>query len=204
MKYVWQKMKVMKGEKKMNNVYVDTMDPLKPVEGYPEFEPGKKVSLCPPWIEYFNKLECMFAEDPDVHLSKDGVARTFKMRVEDPVKAEALSELLPHELAFGGVEWKLQIIPGNLKHDRVSLLTAALKGNPHFQEVELPQGDGDRPFTYFVFDKDVAQYYNDDLGDAYGYRSLLYADLAKELFGADQGIRFCTDVFGRRVKVEDE
>ena len=186
---------VKKGIENMANVYVDTMDPLKPVEGYPEFEPGKKVSLCPPWIEYYNKLECMFGDDPDIHLSKDDDAREIRMLVEDPVKAEALSELLPQELSFGGVEWTLKIIPANLKHDRVSLLSAALKNNPHFQEVILPQGEGDRPFTYFIFDKYVAQYYNDDLGDAYGYRSLLYADLAKELFGTDQGIRFCTDVF---------
>ena len=40
-------------------------------------------------------------------------------------------------------------------------------------------------FTYVVFEKEVVQYWNDNLGDINGLRSTLYQDLAKEIFADD-------------------
>ena len=38
------------------------------------------------------------------------------------------------------------------------------------------------------------QYYNDDLGDAYGNCSTLWQDIARRLFEDVLGIFYCTDV----------
>ena len=48
-------------------------------------------------------------------------------------------------------------------------------------------------FNFVVFVPEVVQFYNDDLGDINGLCSTLYQDLAKDLFGEEAGIYFCTD-----------
>ena len=47
--------------------------------------------------------------------------------------------------------------------------------------------------TYIIFEKEVVQYFADDLGDLHGINSTLYQDLAKEIFGESSNIHFCTD-----------
>lgn len=50
-------------------------------------------------------------------------------------------------------------------------------------------------FTYVVFEKEVVQYWNDNLADYNGLTSTLYQDLAKEIFEDANldGVYFCTD-----------
>jgi hypothetical protein len=48
-----------------------------------------------------------------------------------------------------------------------------------------------------VFVPEVVQYYTDNLGDINGFRTTLYQELAKELFGDSElsrGVYFCTDI----------
>ena len=47
--------------------------------------------------------------------------------------------------------------------------------------------------NYVAFDPVVVQFFNDQLDDANGLKSTLYADIAKEVFGMQDGIFFCTD-----------
>ena len=167
---------------------------------------ASETKLCPPWVEYYNKLKCMFDADPEINLTIDKDHQRIVIRVDNGTKAEALRELLPYELTFGNVEWALDIVLRNGERSRKNLLLDALHGNPNFRGIVTPMADTIRPFTFFVFARKVAQYYNDDIGDVYGNRSLLYSDLAKELFGSDQkdGIRFCTDVFDDECDSDDE
>lgn len=155
----------------------------------------QQIELCPPWVEYFNKLECMFGADPDIKLMQNFDDQEIKMYVNGTDKAAALEKLLPDEIRFGTSVWHLIVVPANTAEDVVDLLDMALKGNPNYCGVAGSHEVIERPFTYLMFRKKVAQYYNDDLGDPNGYRSLLYADLAKELFQTDYpGLRFCTSV----------
>ena len=171
------------------NINLDTLEPLKTVE-------EEKTSLCPPWVEYFNKLKCMFGDDPDIHMEQQ-FNGNIMLIVNDMVKMEALSKLLPGEKAFGNKVCKIMVTRVNEETSPLALLRRALAGNPHFVRTVRPDGMLDRPFNFIVFEKGVAQYYNDNLGDVKGCRSLLYSDLASEIFGdavTDPTIRFCTDV----------
>ena len=47
--------------------------------------------------------------------------------------------------------------------------------------------------NYIAFDPIVVQFFNDQLDDINGLKTTLYADIAKEVFGQQDGIYFCTD-----------
>jgi hypothetical protein len=57
-----------------------------------------------------------------------------------------------------------------------------------------------------VFVPKVVQYYTDNLGDINGFRTTLYQELAKELFGESEltrGVYFCTDIIDEDDDVVD-
>lgn len=152
-------------------------------------------SLCPPWVEYFNKLNCLFGDDPEIKLEQDFDKREIRMYIESTDKAQALGKLLPGGFSYGTERWHLAIIPANeTRQNPRDLLLTALEGNPNFCGIiDYKQDAIDRPFVYMMFAKKVAQYYNDNLEDANGMRSTLYSKLAKELFlPYDPTIKFCT------------
>ena len=45
-----------------------------------------------------------------------------------------------------------------------------------------------------VFQNKVVQYFSDNMQDINGFTSTLYQEIAKELFGVDGGLYFCTDL----------
>ena len=156
----------------------------------------EKVSMVSPWMDYVKKLEAFFQKDDAVKIEFiDGEAREVKVYVEGGRKAEALEKLLPKSIDFGNVTVKVTVVPANLEESKAALFRAAFEGNDavNFIETVTPPFSSNS-FTYVVFEKDVVQYWNDNLGDFYGLSSTLYQDLAKEIFnGNDDGIYFCTD-----------
>ena len=160
---------------------------------------GEKVGLSSPWMTFYHKLEAFFQKDPGVRLEFiDGEDREIKIYVEGSAKAEALTELLPMEKVFGNVVVKITVIPANVKQSKISLFRAALEGNDALSYIETitPQFSTNS-FNYVVFNKEVVQYFNDNLGDINGVNSTLYQDLAKEIFGDEQdlgNVYFCTDI----------
>lgn len=44
-----------------------------------------------------------------------------------------------------------------------------------------------------LFKKEVVQYFTDNLGDYNGYRSTLYENIARDIFGDIVGVFFCTN-----------
>lgn len=154
----------------------------------------KKVNLVTPWGEYFNQLEAFFKEDDGVRVEYDNEAMAIKIYVEGDAKADALSKLLPTSKKFGNVEVKVNIIPANsLDTSRISLFRRALEGNKAVADIETVYGVSSNDFSFVIFEPEVVQYYNDDLSDFNGICSTLYQDLAKELFGENEGVYFCTD-----------
>lgn len=157
----------------------------------------KKLALSAPWVTFAREVGAMFDDDPAIRVEYDDENVEVKLYVEGVKKAEAISQLLPVEKAFGGVKLKITVIPANEQFSvdkQKQLFLDAFEGNPVFEAAVTAEGIFSNPITYVVFRKRVVQYYNDDLGDINGIRSTLYQDIAKNIFeGQVQGTYFCTD-----------
>lgn len=155
---------------------------------------GAKMS--PPWISYWRKLVELFKGDPQVTVAYTYTVTTcpeVKVYVDNADKADAIAELLPSVKEFGNVTLKITVIPINVKAvSRVNLFRRAFDGNKNVTLI----ADADQALSnihYVIFKGDVVQYYDDNLGDAYGNRNTLYQDLAKDVFGETGGVFFCTE-----------
>ena len=155
-----------------------------------------KLGLVSSWVQYFRKLEAFFAEDPGVKVLLDNKNAAIKLLVEDGTKAVALEALLPDEMTFGNATVKVIVVPANpkLAAGKIDLVAEAFEGNGAVVGIYSIDRIFSNTMNYVVFKPKVVQYFNDDLSDAHGIRSTLYQDLAKELFGEDGGVFFCTDV----------
>ena len=160
-----------------------------------EYEMSEKVCLSAPWDLYEKKLRAMFGQDPDIEIEYDRDGMEIKLFVDDPDKAEAIEELLPAMVEFPGVSLKLTVVPGNGEAPAIALYNRAFSGNPAFHYAQRVQPEGtSNPADFVVFAKEVVQYYEDNPFSVGGMRSMLYQDLAKELFGEQGGVYFSTDV----------
>lgn len=152
------------------------------------------VGLSAPWNIYVHQLNAMFDPDPQIQVLYNEEAMEVKLLVEDSEKAEALSELLPEEQVFGNITLKVTVIPANEEvKDRAALFAKAFDGNPvlsYMKTFATPFGNQ----TYMVFQNKVVQYFSDNMQDINGFTSTLYQEIAKELFGVDGGLYFCTDL----------
>ena len=154
----------------------------------------EKVSLSSPWVLYYRKLQAFFEQDPEVEVKlEEQYEPAIHIYVDNAKKAEALEELLPEEMNFGNIKVPVIVIPSNNQTSKLDLLKIALEGNDAVVDIETIEGVFTNPISYIVFEKEVVQYYADDLGDLHGVNSTLYQDLAKEIFGNVSGVNFCTD-----------
>ena len=152
---------------------------------------GTKIAS--PWVQYVNALEAMFSKDKEVKIDYDNDNHVVCMRVDNPVKADAISKLLPESMTYGEVVLKINVVSANEEMTKKQLYEAAFNGNSAFKEAVPMEGVFTNPLLYIVFAKEVVQYYNDDLSDLHGYRSTLYQEIAKEIFKEHDGVLFCTD-----------
>lgn len=155
------------------------------------------MKLVSPWVEYYKKLDTFFKYDDDVNVVYDYDEQVIHIYVETNEKANALAMLLPTEKVFGKVVVKISVAPAN--EDKYDLpedvFAAAFAGNDALAYIQTVTGVFD--ITYVVFVPEVVQYYTDNLGDINGFRTTLYQELAKELFGDSElarGVYFCTDI----------
>lgn len=116
------------------------------------------------------------------------------MYVDNEAKADAISKLLPVEKAFGNVVLKITIIPANHPLNKMRLFQEAFAGNPALSYTETVDGIFSNSINYIVFKNKVVQFFNDDISDINGLCSTLYQDIAKEVFGSEEGFFFCTDL----------
>lgn len=159
----------------------------------------KKIKMAAPWIIYANQIEAMFKEDKDIDFNfDDGEEKIITLRVAGTEKANALAQLLPNEQKFGNIIVKINVIPANAVGNKsINLFQKAFKDNPAVSEittVETLWG----PLSFIVFKPKVVQYYNDAMYDLNGICTTIYQDLAKEIFGINDGIFYCTE----KIKIE--
>lgn len=153
------------------------------------------VKLSAPWITYYREIEALFKEDPEVHVEFDEDNLNVKLFVDNPVKAEALIQLLPSELQFGNVTLKITIIPANEHETSISsLYQRAFENNPIFHGIFSVGDLFSNPLHYVIFKNQVVQYYNDNLNDPHGNTSTLFQDIAKHVFNEEPNVFFCTDL----------
>ena len=156
------------------------------------------LNLSSPWVIFYRKVNELFKEDPEVKIVFDQDNNALNLYVDNDEKAEALTKLLPTEKEFGNVVLKIRVVPANLENDasKLDMFKKAFKGNPVFVDAISTEGDLGFHADYLLFAKKVVQFYSDDLSDPHGATSTLYQELAKEVFGTETGVYFCTDLGG--------
>lgn len=153
---------------------------------------SNSLGLCSPWIDFYKKINALFEKDPEVKVNFDQDKYEIQLFVDNAIKADALTKLLPTEKKYGEVVVKIVVIPAdNGEESRIDLFRNAFHGNP---AVDLITSAGPLGYDFVIFAKEVVQYYNDDLTDAYGYKSMLYKTIAEEVFGLKDNVFFSTTV----------
>ena len=154
-----------------------------------------KLGLSAPWVIFYREIEAMFEYDPEVRVIFDEDENVVSLFVENADKADALTQLLPEEKEFGNVTLKIKVVPANgLAASNVDLFQKAFEGNGAFAYVKAIEGIFSGMLHYVVFRNKVVQFFTDDLSDIHGFRSTLYQDIAKDIFGEISNVFFCTDI----------
>ena len=162
-----------------------------------------KISLSPPWVEYYHKINELFKHDPEVKVIYDENQNRLSLYVDNENKAAALTELLPETKEFGTVVMEIVVIPSNTKKNlrktnisrktNIYLIEAAFENNPIVNDIKIISGLFSYDLNYVIFKNCVVQYFNDNLGDYNGLKSTLYEDIARDVFDSCEGVFYCTD-----------
>ncbi len=151
-----------------------------------------KLTLSPPWITFANEMKAMFDNDDQVSVVFDQEESVISVYVEGQNKAEALEQLLVKEAVFGTVTVKVKVIPGNTPDNKyVDLYKTAFQGNCNYRGSTFVSGPLGK-FTYIVWSCVPKQFFDDNLADYQGNRTLLLEDIAKDIFAEADGVYHCT------------
>ena len=147
-----------------------------------------------PWYLFYKEMYELFKDDPEVKLNfyeaseADNGMPKLEVLVDNLDKADALERLLLKEKIFGGVMLKIVVIPPNYdEEESPEVFKRAFKGNPALDRIETNDIS-----DYVVFRNQVVQYFADNIDDIHGFRSTLYEEIAREVFGDTHGVFFCT------------
>lgn len=152
----------------------------------------ENMKLSPPWVTFVHEIEALFGEDDEIHILYDQDNNIVKLFVDSVCKADALGQLLPTEKVFGNVTLKIEVVPSNKEISKTDLFEKAFAGNPVMEFVFTSI----TPFgkvNYAVFKNKVVQFFNDQMDDINGNKTTLYQDIAKDVFGTDHDIFYCTE-----------
>ena len=154
---------------------------------------NKNIGLVSPWVMFANKMETFFVDDPDVDCQYNENTNEITLVVGNLKKAHALDNLLKPEYYFGNVKLTVKIIPDNNNPiKKWQYLIDAFANNPHFSNIINTDPTGQGALHYVMMKPHIAQFWTDTLADPYGNTTMLYADLAKDIFGDIDGVYYCT------------
>lgn len=154
----------------------------------------KKLETSAPWYEYCHRLAALFAYDDEVSVGEyDADSASVKVYVKGVDKSNALERILKHEVDFDGKNvLKVNVIPDNDGEPSIEdTLQYAFDGNPLYTgtaTVEMYGGTA----TYAVFEPTVVQYWNDNIGSCFGFKTETVEDVARDVLDIDAFV--CTDV----------
>lgn len=167
------------------------------------------LKLISPWMEHYNKLCAFFNGDPSVTVIMDEENMDVRVLVQQSNKAEALTLLLDSEKTFGDVFLTVSVIPANtgttdtnrymknLMSDEnyAQLYSYALDDNSILSDIRRVRGVLGFDAIYIIFEKEVIQYFTDNIGDYNGVKSTLAEYIARDIFKEHTGVFFCTKLF---------
>ena len=154
----------------------------------------EKLKLAAPWTTYYREMKALFGDDKQIKVIFDEDDAAIKLYVDNAAKAEALTKMLPIEKTFGNVKVAISVIPANglaATEDAFNIANA-FANNPILDHVTDIDGVLGFSITYISFVNKVVQFFNDDLSDEFGFKSTLYEDIARDIFGDVNGVAFCT------------
>lgn len=158
-----------------------------------------KITLSPPWVEYYEKVNTFFKGDEEVNVVYDDDAKTIKYYVSNLTKATALDKYIPCEVEFGNVKVQNIVIMPNAEKllktkESTYSFTDIFLGRKDIEGIYKPASPYAIQATYIVFEKQVIQYFTDSLNDINGLTSTLNETLAYQIFGDTMptGYFFCT------------
>lgn len=161
---------------------------------------GKSTTLATPWSTLYKKICALFERDDELQISElekvDG-NYTFSITSDNAVKLRSLEKLLKSEYEFGNVKLIITFVYLDAGADviTVSDLKNVFCGNTMVRDIVSGTLPGGATKTYVVFSKEVVQFYNDDLTDAYGNYNGLAEDIAREVFvDGGPGLSYSTDI----------
>ena len=163
----------------------------------------KNVEMQSPWVTYYNKINALFGSDPEIEVNldtTDSANPKITLYVDNTVKANSINMLLKSEVDMGNIKLTVSAVCPNNKVSSAkagaAIIESAFKNNPIFKEavtVETLIGN----ISYAIFQKEVIQFYNDDLTDAWGNFNGLAEDIMREVIDdkntAIATVNFCTD-----------
>lgn len=152
-----------------------------------------EVGLQAPWVLFARQIQKMFEKDEEVKVVCDEKNNEIKLLVNNTIKADALSLILPSEKTFGNIVVKIIVVPAN-DEKTSDLFKRAFAGNAAVNKIEVVNDLFENDGVYVLFDPVVVQYFADDISDFYGNTSTLYEDLAREIFEKTPQVHFCTDL----------
>ena len=163
-----------------------------------------RLKISPPWVIYALKLQALFDGDPQIACNIDWSSAhpSIVIATNNGEKAAALMKLLPEEKEFGNVTMAISVDCPNVSNrafvSAKELYETAFDGNPVFAYVITTGSAWYVSFTYVCFKNVICQFFCDNLRDPRGLISVLYQDIAEEIF-EDSGlcggsVSFCTDV----------
>ena len=156
-----------------------------------------KIELSPPWETYASELKALFENDDEVKVLYDHDNYTVRIYVDNTDKAEALKELMNEKIEIGNVTLAIDIIPSNngggitlRKNDTPWL--RAFSGNSNFVGNESIHYPSVGTLTYVIWSATPAQFFNDNLGDWFGNKTILFEDIARRVFVEQPGVFHCS------------
>lgn len=156
---------------------------------------GETFKLSPPWITYYRELSALFNYDPDVRVEYDESRHAIKLYVDNINKAEALTKLLKPYQEFGSITVSIEVYPANIEDKTpIELMEIAFRGNSACSRIKTVKDAFGNRLNYVAFSNKVAQFFNDDISDLNGNKTMLYKDIAENAFKEHDGVFFCTDI----------
>ena len=153
----------------------------------------KKTKLSPPWITYYSELTKFFGNDPEVHTMFNEENMTISIFVDDTDKADALTSLLKPCVEFGNVNVAINVIPpNNSQKTTLELMKIALANNPVCKEFKMVTDVFGNEINYAIFSREVVQFFNDNIGDPNGLKTMLCSQIAEDIFKEHDGVFFST------------
>jgi hypothetical protein len=147
--------------------------------------------ISPPWYTFYKEVCELFKKDNDVIPVYNDQIKTLTLKVSKYEKAKALKKLIPAKKAFGNVTVNVNIDYKESEQPIADIYRAAFENNPAFKYV-FDFDAGTNHITYVIFEKEVVQFWNDDMSDPHGITSTLYENIAEDVFDTD-GVIFSTD-----------